>query len=475
MDKLFNPSSIAIIGASNDSLKAGYTILHNLLKKGYQGDLYPIHYKEKNLQGVDTFESLTSLDKDVDLLVLCMPARLTENVVNDINGLTGSGKKIEYMVVAAADYAETKSDEGIERQRILMQCAKDNNIRVLGPNCIGVINGANGVDTTFIETGVESDLVKEKNGGISFISQSGSVASCILMEGDSMPVPMKFNKFISIGNMADLDFIDFLNYLKDDESTKVIGLYMEGYPEARKLLSTLSEVTKVKPVVVFKVGRSTYGAQAASSHTGSMAGSDNVYSAAFKQAGVVRVDTFNELFDTLRAFDELPLPKDRNSYILTQTGGFGIHSTDIVEEVGNIEMVDLNEDLTQKLIDSIPAMSSVGHPTGYADITVAASVAQHVESLRIVLEDPNVSSVIFITVLPSYVEQPGLGIELAKLLENAKKPVLVSIMAGEFVMPSRKALEVKSIPTYDNPRGMVIALSHLIKYAEYRNKMEGKV
>ncbi len=472
MEKLFNPASIAIYGASNNPSKAGSTIVQNLIKKRFQGAIYPIHPSETQIHGLEAYKSLEDVPENVDLVVLAMPARLIQQVMDDLEAHYQAHRDIGYIVVAAADFAETHTQEGTRRQEILMDTASRCGIRVMGPNCIGVINNARGVDTTFVSTGV--DYSKDRHqGGISFISQSGSVASSVLMLGDSAPVPMIFNKFISIGNMADLDFIDFLEYLENDESTRTIGLYMEGYGKGKKLIETLARIAKKKPIVVFKVGRSKIGSQAAASHTGSMAGSDDIYTAAFKQFGIVQADTFEDLFDCLRAFDELPLPKDDRTYIYSQTGGFGTFTTDMVEVAGGIEITDMAETSSQNLKAILPTFASVGSPKGYADITVAATAEQHVEGLKIVLEDPNISSVLFITVLPSFVDQTALGEQMVRLLKDEKKPVYIVIMAGDFVLKSRRIIE-EHFPTFDNPLRAVRALSRVNNYVKFHGSSEVK-
>lgn len=473
MEKLFNPTSIAIYGASNNPSKAGSTIVQNLIKKNFQGIIYPIHPTETVIHGIKAYESLNDLPEKVDLVVLAMPARLISQVMEDLEAHYTLQKDIAYIVVAAADFAETHTEEGIKRQQILMDVAKRCGIRVMGPNCIGVINNARGVDTTFVSTGVEYSKDRHQ-GGISFISQSGSVASSVLMLGDSAPVPMIFNKFISIGNMADLDFIDFLEYLENDESTRTIGLYMEGYGKGKQLIETLARIARKKPIVIFKVGRSKIGSEAAASHTGSMAGSDDIYTAAFKQFGIVQADTFEDLFDCLRAFDELPLPKDKRTYIYSQTGGFGTYTTDMIEVAGGIDITDMAEASSQKLKAILPTFASVGSPKGYADITVAATAQQHVQGLKIVLDDPNISSVLFITVLPSFVDQEALGQQMVDLLKDETKPVYIVIMAGDFVLKSRKIIEAK-FPTFDNPIRAVRALSRVNGYVEFHGGNEVKI
>ncbi|MCK9217326.1 MAG: CoA-binding protein [Firmicutes bacterium] len=477
LDSLFNPENIAVVGASNNPLKAGYVIIQNLINIGYPKKIFPINIKEEYVSGIKSYESLCDIEDKVEMVVLIMPAGAIFDVMKDIENRMERRNDIKIIVCAAADFAETKNPEGIERQNYLMEISKRYGIRVVGPNCIGVIDNVNRVDTTFVETLLPKES-RGKKGGISFISQSGAVAASLLMIGASQPAPISFNKFISIGNMADIDFIDLLEYFGNDVDTKVIGLYLEGYPDGRKLINTMANITVKKPIVVLKVGRSEKGASAASSHTGSLAGSDTVYDSAFKQYGVTRVDTIQELMDTLQAFDSLKLPDDGNVFILSQAGGPGIYCTDSVSDYDNLEMPVIGDSTKEKLKEIVPAMSSICKPEGYADITAAADVRHHVESLRIVMDDSNVSSVILITVVPTFLPQKELAEGLIELLDHEgykdKKTVFINIMSGNYVWECRKSIEDRGIYTFTTPDLAVKALSNMVRYTNYLKRKRGK-
>ena len=307
MKQLFQPDGIAVVGASSNPGKAGFVAIRNMREKGYPGKVYPVNPKETEILGYPCSPSLAEVEGHVDLVVLIMPSRMIYSVMDDLDRRMEEKGDVKFIVCAAADYAETKTPEGIDRQARLMRTAEKYGIRVVGPNCIGVIDNRSLVDTTFVDTGVPFSSFGQPS-GITFISQSGALASTILMEGAGRVEPVLYNKIISIGNMADVDFVDLLNYFETDDSTRVIGIYMEGCGNGRELAETLKRVSRKKPIVVLKVGRSALGGAAANSHTGSMAGSDAVYDAMFKQTGVVRVDTIDELIDTLQAFDRLPCP-----------------------------------------------------------------------------------------------------------------------------------------------------------------------
>ncbi|MDW7669353.1 MAG: CoA-binding protein [Bacillota bacterium] len=475
LDSMFNPENIAVIGASNNESKAGSVIIQNLLRKGYPYEIFPINPKKDKIHGLKTYKSILDVENKIELIVLVTPSSFIYEIMKEVDMRMSRKNDIKVIVCAAANYGETKTKEGIDRQNCLVDTAKKHGIRVVGPNCIGVIDNISKVDTTFVETSLSKES-KIRQGGISVISQSGAIASIILMEGDSTPEPIGFNKFISVGNMVDVDFIDLLEYLETDETTKVIGMYMEGYPEAGKLIKLMSRIAKKKPIVVLKVGRSEKGASAANSHTGSLAGSDKVYDSAFKQFGIIRVDTVEELMDTLKAFDKLPLPKDENMFILSQAGGPGIYCTDAVSKHKNIVMPKIEDKTKEKLEKLLPPMSAICNPEGYADITAAANVDQHVKALKYLLEDPNVSSVVLITIIPTFLPQVELGNELRKMYieekYNTKKPVYFVIMAGDYVISGRKALEKEDIYSFKTPDRAVNAASNLIKYADFIRKVK---
>ena len=475
LEALFNPENIAVIGASGNPGKAGHVILQNLLRKKYPKKVFPVNPGENEILGLKSYARLSEIEDTVELVVLIAPSRMIYGIMEDLEKRMQKKNDVKVLVCAAADYGETKTEEGIKRQRVLVSTAQKYNIRVVGPNCIGVIDNESMVDTTFVETGVPEERFGQ-SGGVSFISQSGAVAASILMIGASQPLPVRFNKFISIGNMADVDFIDLLEYLEHDQSTRVIGMYMEGCSNGRELIDTMARIVRKKPIVVLKVGRSEKGASAANSHTGSLAGSDLVYDAAFRQYGVIRVDTIDELMDTLRAFDKLALPQNENLFVLSQAGGPGIFCTDAVSKYPIIKMPVISGKTKSMLKESLLPMAVVCSPEGYADITASATVANHAESLRLLLEDDNIGSIIMITVIPTFLPKKELAEALADTCTRSgsrcKKPVYFVIMAGDYVKGIRKTLEKSGGCTFDTPDRAVNAAKMMIKYAQYIKKLE---
>lgn len=470
MEHLFNPNGIAIVGASSNPGKAGFVALRNMKEKGYPGAVYPVNPRETEILGYPCSRSLREIQGNVELVVLIMPSKLIYSVMDDLDRRMEDRGDVRFIVCAAADYAETKTPEGCDRQARLMATAQRFGIRVVGPNCIGVIDNRSWVDTTFVDTGIPFSSFGEPS-GISFLSQSGALASAVLMEGAGRIVPMLYNKFVSIGNMADVDFVDLLEYLETDASTRVIGIYMEGYRDGRTLAKVLGRVSRKKPVVVLKVGRSASGANAANSHTGSMAGADSVYDAMFRQNGVIRVDTIGELIDTLRAFDRMPLPAGGNLFLYSQAGGPGIYCTDAICSCPELRMPVLPESTKQRLAQTQLPMANICHPEGYADITASASVENHVEGLRVVLEDRQVDAVVFITVVPTFLPQKELAEALVRLERSFRpdhrKPVYYCVMAGAYTAPARGIMERAGLCTFDTPDKAVLAARNLCRYAAF--------
>lgn len=475
MKQLFQPDGIAVVGASSNPGKAGFVAIRNMREKGYPGKVYPVNPKETEILGYPCSPSLAEVEGHVDLVVLIMPSRMIYSVMDDLDRRMEEKGDVKFIVCAAADYAETKTPEGIDRQARLMRTAEKYGIRVVGPNCIGVIDNRSLVDTTFVDTGVPFSSFGQPS-GITFISQSGALASTILMEGAGRVEPVLYNKFISIGNMADVDFVDLLNYFETDDSTRVIGIYMEGCGNGRELAETLKRVSRKKPIVVLKVGRSALGGAAANSHTGSMAGSDAVYDAMFKQTGVVRVDTIDELIDTLQAFDRLPLPGGGNLFLYSQAGGPGIYCTDAIARWPQLKMPLVSDDTKARLAATQQPMANICHPEGYADITASASVRNHVDGLQIVLQDENVDAVVFITVVPTFLPQEELARELVKMTETTpqaqEKPVFYCVMAGAYTSPARRIMEQAGLCTFDAPDKAVLAAKNMCNYAAFRRRQE---
>ena len=472
LQALFNPNNIAVVGASNDSSKAGNVIVKNILRKGYRKKIFPVNPKESEIIGLKAYASIDLIEESVEMVVLIMPSSKIFEVMEDLEKRMIKRKDIKVIVCSSAGFGELKTEEGYRRRNSLIEMIKKHNIRLIGPNCMGIIDNRSPLDTTFVETGKSFLKSNNKKPGISFLSQSGAFASAVLMIGDSSPVPIAFNKVLSVGNMIDIDFVDLLEYLEKDDSTTIIGVYMEGYSNPRKLIKTMSRIAHKKPVIVLKAGKTEQGASAAHSHTGSFAGSDKIYDSAFKQYGIVRVDNLEELVDTMKAFDRLPLPEGGNAFVLTQAGGPGSHCTDIISKTDLLKMPVINTDTKQRLSNLLPDIACVCKPEGYADISASANVQQHILSLKALLGDPSIDLIIFITIVPSFLPQKELGRKLGELYKIEKthhnKPVFFTMMAGNYVLPGRKSLEKQGLYSFETPDRAVKAAYNMVWYVEYQ-------
>lgn len=479
LDPFFRPRSVAVIGASNDPLKAGRQITYNLQAMGFLGPIYPVNPREQEILGLRCYPSIQAIPDPVELVVLIIPSAAIHATMAEIEARVRARGDIKAIICAAAGFAEMGTEEGRERQRVLVETSRRLGIRVLGPNCVGVIDTRGRIDTTFVETLLPVEH-KTRAGGISFLSQSGALAVSILMWGTSRPVPLAMNKLITVGNMGDVDLLEMLEYLEHDPHTRVIGMYLEGYPRARELMTTLGRITRKKPVVVLKVGRTEQGATAAHSHTGSLAGADRIYDAAFRQHGVIRVGSLEELMDTLQAFDQLPLPQGNRVFLLTQAGGPGIYCTDILSSYSELRFASLSPAAREELARLLPPMAAVCRPEGYADITASADKHQHARSVELLLAEPTVDGLLLITVPPMFLPPLELAAELKAACQRAgqegqqagravQKPFLPVIMAGQWVHEARALLEEAGIPTFETPDRAARALANLVRYAEFQS------
>ncbi|HEY8891003.1 MAG TPA: CoA-binding protein [Clostridium sp.] len=465
LDCFYYPKSIAIIGASNNPNKAGYQISNNMMRLGFEGKVYFVNPKEDFIFGKKAYDSLLDIEEPVDLIEIIIPAK---GVVQVFEQAEQRGD-VKAAIIMASGFSETGIPEDIEFERKMLEIANRVGIRVFGPNCVGVMNTENHLDTTFAPN------ITQRNGGMSIISQSGSIGSAILMFTCDQPVPMGFNKWGHVGNMSDVTTEELLRYYRDDEKTKVIAMYMEGMTNARSFFDTAKGVTPHKPMIVLKVGRSEIGSIAAASHTGSLAGSDKIFDGAFKQTGVIRVDTVEELVDTAKAFCMVDIPKGNRIAILTEAGGPGVISMDEIGLNADVHMAKFSPETEAKLREILPKMALISHPDGYVDMTAAADGPQHADALEAILKDDGVDAVLLLSVPPTFL----IPIEIAKVvnekIEIAKaygKPVFACFLAGNWIREAHIMMENSGIPTFEMPQRAVKALVNMIKHGNYLKSLK---
>ncbi len=461
------------MGASADPRKPGHQVVRNMLAAGYAGPLFPVNPRETEIAGLPCYPTLASIPGGVEMVIFCAPSSATPDVLADLERRRADRDDVRVLVCVAAGFAETGSPEGDRLQESLLNYCRRNRVRLLGPNCVGVIDNGNRIDTTFIVN------VTRRPGGISFVSQSGAFGAWLAMWWSSFPYPIGLNKFISLGNMSDVELNEVLEYLGEDESTRVIGMYLEGHCRARRLLETAGRIARTKPVVILKVGRTGEGALAAHTHTGSMAGADRIYDGAMRQLGLRRVETAQELSDALRAFDMLPLPAGPRTFVVTQAGGPGVYAVDALAG-GPAVLADIPIKTQVALRDGLPSFAAVCRLKGHVDITASATAEQHVHAVKTALLEPAVDALILITVPVLHMPADQLASELVAALRTLGgterlKPFLPVILAGEQVRAARQTLESAGYPTFESPEHAVQALKHLIGYASFHRWGRGQV
>jgi acetyl coenzyme A synthetase (ADP forming)-like protein len=457
IDFFFNPKVVAVVGASRRPGKVGYELLRNL-REYFKGRLYAVNPEAKEILGVPCYPSLSDVPDDVDVAVVVVPAEKVVDVAEE------AGRKgVKGLIVISSGFKEV-GPEGAERERRLIEVVRKYGMRLIGPNCVGVYVPKSGMNTLFLSRERQG---YPGHGFIAFASQSGAFGSAVLdwaaMRG------IGISKFISYGNKADVDEVDVLKYLVEDEDTRVITLYIEGVERGREFLDTLMEVTKYKPVVVLKSGRTEAGARAASSHTGSLAGSDAVYDAAFKQCGVIRAYSMEELFDFATALGMQPPAAGDRVAVLTVGGGSGVMATDALVDLG-LKVPRLSDDTVAKLRRVLLPFASPYNPV---DVTGSAVDEHLVEAIEIILKSGEVDAVMW---LPYYMV-PGITPELnRKFLSRVRKvfqeigrivPIVGVATGGSYTVIYAREAESMGIPMYISPERAAKAIKALVDYGRW--------
>ncbi|MCD6164405.1 MAG: acetate--CoA ligase family protein [Candidatus Odinarchaeota archaeon] len=445
IDKLFNPKSVAVVGASRHSGKIGHAVLYNLVYGGYRGKIYPINPNANEVLGLQCYPSVLKVPEEIDLAVITVPSVLVPQVMEEIGQ-----KNISTSIVISSGFKEV-GGEGAKLEREIVEIAKKYGIRFLGPNCFGVIDTWNSLNTTFSS---QSPL----KGHIAFISQSGALCVAILNQG--LMEKIGFSKFINLGNKADIDEIDLMEYLADDPQTKVITLYLEDIRQGRKFVRTARKVVKKKPVLVIKAGRTEEGEKAVSSHTGSLAGMDVAYETAFKQSGVIRAYRIDELFDAAEAFANQPIPKSEKVAIITNGGGVGVLLTDAAS-LNGLKFARFSQKTIEELHKFLPPFASFRNPL---DVTGNANEEVYFNAFKTIINDPNVDGVITASLPLQIMDERKLAHLIGEVATQVKKPVIGCFMGGEEVEEVEDILRKYNIPNYTEPERAVKAYAKLVRY-----------
>ncbi|MGQ4832995.1 MAG: acetate--CoA ligase alpha subunit [Candidatus Asgardarchaeia archaeon] len=446
---LFTPRSVAVIGAAREPSKVGYSIVKNLLECGYSGKIYPVNPKAKEILGLKVYPTVLDIPGDVDLAVIAVKAKIVPMVLEQC-GQRG----VKAVIVISAGFKEI-GVEGAESEKKVIEIAKKYNIALQGPNCLGTIDTYTPLNASFASS-------IPYRGNIAFISQSGALCTAIL--DWSLREKVGFSKFISLGNKAVLDEIDFMEEIAKDDNTKVVLVYIESIEDGDKFLKLMPNITKKKPIVIVKGGVSEEGARAASSHTGALAGSYIAYETAFRQTGVISASGVSDLFDFAVAFSTQPIPKGRHVAIVTNAGGPGILTTDACIREG-LKLASFSKKTIDKLKEKLPPMANIYNPV---DVIGDAKADRYFYAMDNVMADENVDSLI-VLLTPQAMTEP---VETAKKVVEVKKkypqkPILAVFMGGPSVDEAVRILKDNEIPTFDFPENAVRALAALTKYGEY--------
>ena len=446
LESIFDPKSIAVIGASREPGKIGQVITKNFLDGGFAGRVYPINPKTDEILGLKCYPSVTDVPSKIDSAVVAVHASLVPGILKECGE-----KGIMGVVVISGGFAEV-GNYALEKE--LVKVAEEYSLNVIGPNCLGVLNPIARNDSIFLPI---YKMGRPKVGDISFISQSGAVGGCIIDLAARAGLGM--GKFVSYGNASVVDETDLLDYLAEDDQTRVIVAYLEGVKRGREFLKVAKRVTKHKPLIVLKAGRGEAAAEAARSHTGSLAGSHEVYRAAFKQAHIIEAEDLDELFDFSKMMDYKQCAGNRIG-IITNGGGTGVLAVDAVEENG-LRLAKFSEGTARELRKILPDYANATNPL---DLVGDADASRYQKALDIVMKDPNVDILVVVVLFQTAGIDSRVVNVIVKARETGKKPIAVISTGGEYTEFHRRILDSYGVPTYGSPSD---ALRSVAKFVEY--------
>ena len=450
LDAIFRPQSVAVVGASRREGSIGSAIVQNLFRAGFTGAIFPVNPGARAIHSIKAYPTVSSIPDVVDLAVIVVPKQFVAEAIDDC-----AKKGVKGVVVITAGFRETGA-EGREREDRLRDVCRAKGMRMVGPNCMGVLNAEPEfrLDATFAPSGADF-------GGVAFASQSGAMGVAIL--NACRRLGLGLTQFVSMGNKADVSGNDLLEYWEDDPRTKVIAYYLESIGNPERFQTICRRVTKKKPVLIVKSGRSAAGARAASSHTGAMAAGETGIAALFEQTGVVRVETLEELFDAATALTRAPLPRGRRIAIVSNAGGPAIMATDAAEANG-LKLATLSEATEAELRSFLPPEGSARNPI---DMIASATPETYERSLRAVLADEGTDVAVLISVPTAAFDTMALMRRVTEVASTATKPVYVVAMAPESFYEEVHALE-RHPPIFRFPENALRALRDAVRYAEWK-------
>ncbi|MCU0630246.1 MAG: acetate--CoA ligase family protein [Methanoregulaceae archaeon] len=451
--EILNVDSIAVIGASPDPNKVGYSVLRNLL--AFPGNLYPVNPKHQKILGRAVYPSLSSIPGPVNMAVVVVPAHAVPPVVEEAGKLG-----ISLVVIISSGFRET-GDAGLVLEDQVMTIARHYGIRVVGPNCLGIMLPHQGINTTF-------DPISPRPGNIAFISQSGAIISTIV--DWSLPEEIGFSAVVSIGNQADLGFEDFLLYAADDPNTRAIILYIEQIRNGKRFMNIAREVTRKKPVVVIKSGSSRVGQMAAASHTGSLSGSFDVYMAAFWQSGIIPVRSIREAFQTAELLASEGYPKGTRAIVISNAGGFAVMSSDYAEQFG-IEMVEFSPAILKELDAVLPENWNRRNPV---DMVGDASADRFARTFDVMIKNQDAWDIAFVVNVPSAISDPlRVANELVRFSKSTHKMIVGCMIGGDSMKTPLRVLKDAGVPNFPDLEDAFKAVGNICRHVcweEYHGK-----
>jgi len=446
LEKVFHPGSIAVVGASTNPDSVGYAVMKNLAEGGFAGPVYPVNKKHHVFIGKKSYQSLHQIDEPIDLVVIAAPMEVVPEVIAESCRIHAAGA-----VIISAGGKET-GEQGRHLEAKIREAAKDSTLRIIGPNCLGIMCSASCLNASFATR-------MPLEGKLAFISQSGAICTAIL--DFSVKENIGFSHFISLGSMLDVDFGDIIDYLGSDPKVSSIVMYVENLVRQRNFMSAARAVSRIKPIIVLKAGRTKQGAQAASSHTGAMAGTDEVYDAAFQRAGIVRVKTFEELFDAAEILSRKGRSIGPNLAILTNAGGPGVMAADALSDYG-VSPVQLSPDTMNALNAFLPPYWSHGNPV---DILGDATPGRYAAAVSILLKAREVQGLLVMLSPQAMADATAVAERLSKELSETSIPVVTSWLGGSDVEKGREIFNQAGIATFDTPERAIRAFMNLHRHA----------
>jgi len=442
LETIFHPKSIAVIGTNKVKGTVPHDILDNILKADFEGIVYPVSPREKSIKGIKAYKYVIDVPDEIDLAILVFPSSVCHMALEQCGQ-----KGIKSVIIISAGFKEV-GEAGIKKERQLLEIARKYGISFIGPNCLGVIN-------TAPETRLNASFAREmpEQGNIGFLSQSGALCTAVLDYARAKHIG--FSKFISFGNKADISEIDLLYYLMDDDETRVILMYLEEISDGVALMKAARDVLRKsgKPILVIKSGRTDEGASAAASHTGSLTGSDEICDAAFEQAGIIRCDHIEEMFNKAIAFAYQPVPVSEKVAIITNAGGPGVLTTDAAISQG-LRLAEFSKETTAILKKALPATANINNPV---DVIGDARSDRYLAAIEAAFKDPDVAGVFVILTPQSMTDIDAIAFDITRMAKDQTKPIYASFMGEKDVASGIDILQQHRIPHYSLPESMCVA------------------